>query len=1038
MIQKNLALKSVNIVLSLFILVSFTKQTVSAATCPSQSVCSSVFAAPVQTNTTTGSIATTGNTYNNPLGTVLPASAGKVSQLQCSVSSSGGTSCTASGTSGGQLCPGTFLVSSRAGGNVSALNVDNKTLGGTNNSITDYGTVVVDNSGILNFTSKTSGTTLYKMTSLSVAGAGIVNLVPGDYWLGSLTMAASAVLNVVGSGTVRIFVNGDINYSGNTKGTANVPILLYGYSNLNLSGSCTINAAVYLQGNFNPSGFVTVNGAVSANNILGNGLNVYYNSSVINSLSLGSSCSLGLTGFTVSAPSTANYCGNTAVTVNAISSGQSTYTAYLGSILIDTQSGVGTWSESGFGAITNNTGNGKANYQFAAGDNGVVTFRLNYPANGTSPIIIKVNDTSSPTIFGLSNSVTFNPAGYVISATSGSTTAYTGNIKAGNTVTLYLTAYTGCGVTSSYTGVKTVKFWTTYVNPTSGTQALKVNGTAVATSSAATATTQAITFVNGIAAITVTYPDVGQLTLNATDTASSGPTGSSGNFVVYPDHFGLNIVNSNSVANAATNDTSGTAVTSCLADTVFTGAGQTFTVNVRPLNLQNVVTPNFGNETTVQTITLTGPVIAPASGSGTLNNITMTKMSSGTNPFGGTASATSPYFRSLPNFSDVGCINLTAGVTNYLATGATVSSSVVVGRFVPDHFAIQTGSNVTPILDTKNSSFTYMDQPFGFTTQPILVIQAQNAQNAATVNYTGSFAKLFATGLNYQYALGIFPANGTDTIPSLSLTPGSSTVITTAVPTVVSGTGTYTFTINDTNFGSASGFKIARTAGQLVPPFFAEIQLQVPTIKDTDLVQCDASCACISGVAGCTASPNANRGFAFGATTLGNGISFDVGKTFYFGRMIVQSTSGSELLNMAVPLQVQYYTSGGFVLNTADSTTSAASFASPNNPPTCPASGSPNPLLCAVSGFSTTVASVSSTFSSGQAILTLTASNALGYVDIVPQLQSSAANLPWLQFAWPSNSSNTTNAYTDNPRGRATFGISKGNDRKTYEKETFQ
>src|SRR5207302_6017367 len=174
-------------------------------------------------------------------------------------------------------------------------------------------------------------------------------------------------------------------------------------------------------------------------------------------------------------------------------------------------------------------------------------------------------------------------------------------------------------------------------------------------------------------------------------------------------------------------------------------------------------------------------------------------------------------------------------------------------------------------------------------------------QNAATVNYTGSFAKLFSAGLNYQYALGVFPANGTDTIPSLSLTPGSSTVITTAVPTVVSGTGTYTFTITDTNFGSASGFKIARTAGQLVPPFYAEIQLQVPTIKDTDLVQCDASCSCITGVSGCTASPNANRGFAFGATTLSNGIGFNSGKTFYFGRMIVQSTNGSELLNMPVP-----------------------------------------------------------------------------------------------------------------------------------------
>jgi len=861
-------------------------------------------------------------------------------------------------------------------------------------------------------------------------------LVPGTYWIDNLQAAGNSTINVTGVGAVSLYINSGVNFSGDASGTSSAPLLIYSYSDMTMVGGSAVNSLIYVQGTLTMKGTSNINGAVSANNITGNGNpNITYDSTLVNSFSFGTMCSLGLTGFTVSAPSTANYCGNTAVTVSALSSGLSTYVSYVGQILIDTQTSLGTWSASGFGALSNNSGNGKANYQFAAGDNGVVTFHLNYPASGTSPITaIKVNDTTASSIAGYSGSVTFVPSGFVITGTSGSVTPYAGNLKAGNPVTLYITAYSGCGVISSYTGVKTIQLSTTYVNPTTGTQALTVNGIPV------TGTTQSINFSSGIAAITVSYPDVGQLTLNATDTASGGPTGSTGNFVVYPDHFGLNIVNSNSVANAATNDTSGTAVTSCLADTVFTGAGQTFTVNVRPLNLSGSVTANFGNETTPQTITLTGPVVAPVAGSGALNNITITKITSGTNPFGGTASVNLPYFKSLPNFSDVGCINLTAGVTNYLATGATVSTSVVVGRFVPDHFTIQTGSNVTPILDTKNGTFTYMDQPFGFTTQPKLVVQAQNAQNATTANYTGSFGTLFSTGLNYQYALGVFPANGTDTIPSLTLTPGSSTVVTTALPAVASGTGTYTFTTSDTNFGSASGFNIPRSAGQLVPPFYAEMQLQVPTIKDTDLVQCDASCACITGVAGCTGSPsaNANRGYAFGAITLGNGIAFDSGKTFYFGRMIVPATSGSELLNLVVPLQVQYYTSSGFALNTADSTTVASSFASPNNPPTCPAAGSPNPLLCAISGFSTTVASVSPTFVSGQASLTLTASNALGFVDIIPQLQSSAANLPWLQYAWPSNSGNITGAYTDNPRGRATFGIFKGNDRKTYQKETFQ
>jgi hypothetical protein len=336
-----------------------------------------------------------------------------------------------------------------------------------------------------------------------------------------------------------------------------------------------------------------------------------------------------------------------------------------------------------------------------------------------------------------------------------------------------------------------------------------------------------------------------------------------------------------------------------------------------------------------------------------------------------------------------------------------------------------------------NTRFTYMDQPFTFTTAPQLVVQAQNAQNAVTQNYTGQFGKLFLSGLSYKYAAGGNPITVGDVIPALTLTP--STTIVSALPSVSNGTGTYAFT------DGGSGFKITRLAGILVPPFYAEMQLQVPTIVDSDTVQCDSSCSCIAGVSGCSGSPNTNRGFAFGNTTAGTGMSFDgtgsgveKGKIFYFGRMVVVDSIGSELSSLSVPFQTQYYTSSGFVLNTNDSTTVSSAFTAPNTPQTCPATGSPNPLLCG-SGISTSIiAPLPSTFSAGQSSITLSAPSALGYVDIIPQLQSTGANLPWLQYSWPADSSNPTGAFTDNPRGRATFGISRGNDRIIYQKEQFQ
>lgn len=949
------------------------------------------------------------------------------------------------------LNPGTFQTATCTGTSAQcniavASNVTVGTGSFPGNAFTSI--TVNGDTAVLNFTpngSNANGST-YFIGSLNLDKATNVIMQPGDYWIGAITTnggggSRTITIDPSTTGTVRLFINSwstQRNITMNAGGTAD-RLLVYSYDDINVVvPDSVVNGLVYSQKSVTLNG--TFTGAVVGTNINLQSATVIYNSAIAN-LNYGpafTTCSSPvLNSINVSAgATTANGCQAVTYTVTMQDLNGNPVTNYTGAISINTQTGFGTWTKvSGNGSFTN-SGSGVAQYTFANTDNSVASFSLVYPANGPTPMTVRVSTIATPTVSGLAQPVSYIPSQLLVTATAVGAppppAAYGSTIKSGNNSTIYLTAYSGssCGVTTSYTGSKPIRFYTNYINPTTGTKNLLINGIAVATSAGAAATSQNITFTNGQATVTAVYPDVGMLTLFVDDTSTNGPNGQSGNFVVMPDHFAMNV----SPTNSATNDTSGTAVASCLADSKFIGAGQTFTVNVQPQNLQNVVTPNYGNETTAQTISLTGPVIAPTSGAGTLNATTMTKVASGgTNPF-----SAYPFFKASPNFSDVGCINLTASANNYIVAGATMSNSVVVGRFVPDHFAIQTASNIQPILHTVNTSFTYMDQPFTFATAPQLVIQAQNAQNAVTQNYTGQFAKLFLSGLTYKYAAGSTPITAGDVIPALTLTPSASIV--SALPSIANGTGTYTFT------DGGSGFKIARQAGVLVPPFYAEMQLQVPTIVDSDTVQCDSSCSCIAGVSGCSASPNTNRGFSFGNTTSGNGMSFDgtgsgatKGKTFYFGRMIVVDTIGSELSSLSVPFQIQYYTSSGFVLNTNDSVTVSSTFASPNTPQTCPASGSPNPLLCG-SGITTSIiAPFPSTFAAGQANITLSASNALGFVDIIPQLQSAGgANLPWLQFSWPADSSNPTGAFTDNPRGRATFGISKGNDRIIYQKEQFQ
>ena len=144
----------------------------------------------------------------------------------------------------------------------------------------------------------------------------------------------------------------------------------------------------------------------------------------------------------------------------------------------------------------------------------------------------------------------------------------------------------------------------------------------------------------------------------------------------------------------------------------------------------------------------------------------------------------------------------------------------------------------------------------------------------------------------------------------------------------------------------------------------------------------------------------------------------------YSGRLSLQNASGSELLDLPMYLEAQYWTGSAFALNSDDSCTTISAPASGAGLTFYP-EGAANHLSAAE-----TTATVSATgiLLAGDAQLKFSAPGAgnNGYLDLNIQAPN------WLKF-----DSNAATAGDENPSARATFGIYKGNDNQIYLREVY-
>lgn len=202
-------------------------------------------------------------------------------------------------------------------------------------------------------------------------------------------------------------------------------------------------------------------------------------------------------------------------------------TDYDAEVTLDTQSAFGTWTlvAGGGGFVDAVADDGLATYDWPLGES-TASFALSYtegPASidvdvfQTSDTGVRDNDaegalTFSPSGFTLTEAVLPNPPPAVIPPFA------TPQI-AGTDFAVHIAAYGQtptdpvCGIIESYAGAKDLKFWSSYVDPVAGTITPTVDALGIAAAEAAAAA-QLVNFVNGQAAVTAKYKDVGRIQIS--------------------------------------------------------------------------------------------------------------------------------------------------------------------------------------------------------------------------------------------------------------------------------------------------------------------------------------------------------------------------------------------------------------------------------------------------------------------------------------------------------------------------------------------
>jgi len=491
---------------------------------------------------------------------------------------------------------------------------------------------------------------------------------------------------------------------------------------------------------------------------------------------------------------------------------------------------------------------------------------------------------------------------------------------------------------------KTVNFWSSYVNPVTGTEQASLSGTDISTASPGTGIS--LNFdATATASFTTNYPDAGQMQLNARyDGVGAEEAGlvmlGADSYIVRP--VGLCVYSDDSAADCTTGNGS------CSA---FKTVDESFNLKVKGVCWQSSGDTDFcsGNSTTgnfrLDSIPISQTLIAPTSTGSSSGSIGITSIDI-------SATDNGEHVIGDQTVSEVGVYTFTATPPDYFGNPLPVATSTNIGRFTPDHFITSIVND--GIFQNGCSGFTYSGQPFSYVSAsfPELLIAAVGSAGNTTVNYRDDFVKLTnpATQISMPTVTGDASHLGADgsTLLSLIWTPAATTLYT-------NDDGTLNFTLGEDRF------VYTRDANALVAPFNSDIRLPVNSVTDSDTIT----------------ATDLPRSFVPAAIEI------------RYGRMQLQNAYGPETLPLTIPVLTEYYSGSSFTLNSLDS---------------CSTYNSSNLLLNNYQGnlaSGKTIASGSGTLLSGIGNdLSLSAPGVGndGSVDLTLDLsQATGANMEWLR-----------------------------------------
>ncbi|SFV05065.1 polymer-forming cytoskeletal protein [Pseudoduganella namucuonensis] len=398
---------------------------------------------------------------------------------------------------------------------------------------------------------------------------------------------------------------------------------------------------------------------------------------------------------------------------------------------------------------------------------------------------------------------------------------------------------------------RAVTFSCSYGNPTTGTRAPRINGQALNSANSPTQSCDAggravnLAFdETGVASTTVQYSDAGRVTLSASY-PTANMTGSA-SFIAAPSSFAVAVTTAAPIKAGAS---FGATVTA-----------QHFVASPSD-GTTTTTTPNFGRESTPETVTLTFTQCSPVIGS----------QDAYAGVFSGTLGSFSNAAASATNlqFSEVGNGNVTATLSdnNYLGSGINVTGTTGtgagnpctgVGPFIPSYFE----TAITPM-----QVYTYSGQPISSVT-----VVPRNASGAITNNFNGT------TGYSKDVTLSPYYIDATNTLVAAPASIGAlsgATVAASAFKPVTGASATPTFT-----FAAPA----SATATKPIPRAIT-LRAENTTIGVSSLGQTEAAA------------------------------------NIRFGRLKVYNAVGSGKQSLQVPVQAEYWSGKSWLINTDDSKT---------------------------------------------------------------------------------------------------------------------